>query len=1664
MSLFSTIASWRRIFGGPNRKLPSGDDRFRLCRFEQMEPRQLLSAAPPQIHFGSVFFDSAPGANTTPHTIQVTFQGGVAGTQLTQLIIDGSKNQLGLAVGDVVWQGPGSPAQGSQSPLTVVSHNGFNVVNQTAINGGTQIVFTLSGFDPGEKLVLTDNAEKVTAIDPVTGAATLAPLTKGNDFQSAHLVGTFIAPHYENLGVNTGYVAGFDVLFNQNNTTFGAPLDLPNQSYMPPGETDQSNQTTGANVLVTQTPLPISIGGTVFSDPNLNNHRDAGEVGLGGVSVTLMELSGGSYVTTGKTMSTDAGGGYLFQFLQPGTYEVVESKPAGYFAVGASAGTVLGVTDGSVASKTVVNQIAVDGGEDSVHNDFALAQAGSLSGYVYHDTNNNGVRETGEMGLGGVTVVVTPISTIDGSTTPLQTVTAADGSYSVTGLAPGQYTVTEPQQPAGYLDGKVAAGSLGGTVAAVGDQITGVSILGGQAGVEYDFGKRLPGNIAGNVSDCLAGTPLAGVTVQLLDANGNVIKSTSTNEAGNYQFTSLSPGAVYGVKEILPTGYILNDEAVGTAGGSIAADAAIVQIALTDGVSGTGYNFCDVKPAAIGGNVSDCLANQALAGVTVQLLDANGAVIGTTTTDAQGNYQFNNLAPGKTYGVSEILPTGYVHNDENVGSAGGAIVDHAITQVALGDGVSGVGYNFCDVLPASVSGNVSDCVANLPLSGVTVQLLDANGAILKTTTTDAQGNYKFAGLQPGATYGVDEIVPSGYAFHDEEAGSAGGSITTAASILQIALGDGVQAVGYDFCDVKPAGISGNVSDCLAGTPLAGVTVRLTDASGNLLKTTTTDEAGNYSFSGLTPGEQYGVSEILPAGYMHNDENLGASGGAIVNDAFINIPLGDGVSAVGYNFCDVLPASLGGSVADCSLDKALSGVTVQLLDANGNVVSSTTTGESGNYQFAGLKPGQTYGVREILPAGYLHDHETAGTSGGQIAADASIVHVTLDDGAQATGYDFCDEMPVTISGFVKVDKTGNPSTNPNATPLSGVTVNLLDSEGNILSTTTTDANGHYVFAGGMLPGTYGVQAITPGGYFAEEADAGSLGGSTVGADTIETVTLLSGQNGVNYNFFIDPPGTISGFVFQDGPEIVLPQGATLTPAQVAQYRTGQFVTGDKRLGGIMLYLGNADGQLMLDNNLQPISAVTDANGFYQFTGLQAGTYTVLNQSALDQQPNTVKGLDTPGTTGGIALNPNTVIDPAIVHNLAIPLTSNAIIQIPLAIGGQSELNNFSVVVTTSEPPISPPQPPIPPFIPPAPPQFPIGSIEFFAPPASPVQFAPPYNPLTFTLFMVGGFDEPNLSWHLSVVDGGQPRESQDEPRAAFTPAGFNINSWSGIDLGKAQWTINNGAAAGDPKLKYVFGTPGAIPVQGDFAGDGKTRMGVFIDGEWFIDMNGNGVWDEGDMYCKLGNAGDKPVVGDWDGDGKDDIGVFGPAWSNDATAVAREPGLPKPHNAPTGAKKNHPPQSREASGHREMKVTSRGKIREDVIDHVFEFGHRGDVPVVGDWTGSGVKTIGVFRDGVWFLDSNGDGKLGADDMVVRFGEPGDMPVVGDWNGTGMDSIGVYRQGKWILDSNHNFKEDAKDEVRQLGEAGDTPVVGDWTGSGKTEIGVFHNGAIERPDVN
>ncbi|GIJ64058.1 glycoside hydrolase family 6 protein [Virgisporangium aurantiacum] len=121
----------------------------------------------------------------------------------------------------------------------------------------------------------------------------------------------------------------------------------------------------------------------------------------------------------------------------------------------------------------------------------------------------------------------------------------------------------------------------------------------------------------------------------------------------------------------------------------------------------------------------------------------------------------------------------------------------------------------------------------------------------------------------------------------------------------------------------------------------------------------------------------------------------------------------------------------------------------------------------------------------------------------------------------------------------------------------------------------------------------------------------------------------------------------------------------------------------------------------------------------------------------------------------------------------------------------------------------------------------------------------------------------------------------------------------------------------------------------------------------------------------------------------------------------------------------------------------------------------DVPVVGDWNGDGVDSLGYFRpsDASFHLRNALDG-AGPPDVsftAAEFARAGDVPVAGDWDGDGRDTVGTYRP------SDHMFRlRDALGDgppsypAFASGQAGDVPVAGDWDGDGRDSVGVFRTG--------
>ena len=1479
-----------------NVRLPAKSNRHSIV--ESLESRILFNADP--LWVGGVYVEEDNGGDAHGDSFYITFRGGAAGTQLTRLVIDTDQSASGFSSGDNLFDilAGGLGADHSfpfhVESLTAQSANAH--VSAQVSDGGMQLILTFENFFAGDKVKFSIDVDEVQryrngqTTDEIN--ASIDPITSGVEFADSKLQATFVAPHFENATAEGLFVNLYDPVLAP------ASLDLPSDN-----AAGLRDRTAGAAATTTQVPKPIQLSGTVYVDNNLSLTQDSGENGIAGVTLTLFRFENGVYVATGKSTTTDQQGRYQFGLdlgLPPGTYQVRETQPQGYLSVGAVPGLLNGQSRlGETVSsdKDLLTNIQIlDGDSSGTRLDFAEAQPVQISGFVYRDNNDNGLRESGESGIGGVDIQIVSLETISGTVTQT-TRTAADGSYQFLALPPGRYRISEVSQPVAFFDGKESPGTVRSQTrgtSTVNDQITEIRLDGNDNGIEFNFGEIEPSSLSGHV--CVA----------------------------------------------MP-----------------------------------GFDCFSTEPNSI----------SPLPGVRIDLLNASGVIVATTTSAADGSYHFDQLPIG-VYSIVETQPADLIDGVSRAGTIDGVAVGNAINgthiqQISLQGGQQGTDYDFCEIPPSTLSGHVyrddnNDGVRQNSeplLAGAMVRLFDDAGALIGEVATDSQGFYQFTFLGKG-TYRIEEVTPSGYLDGKETvgriAGSAVGELEGSDTIKSIVLPSGMDGTDYDFGEILPASIAGNVYE---------------DADGDCVR---------------DPGET-----------------------------------------------------------------SLSGVVVELLDEQGQVVAQTLTDSQGNYQFDNLIPGN-YTLREQQPSGYIQGGQMAGNAGGDASMTDIISAIVLGAGVNATDYDFCEQRVASLQGTVFADLNEDCIFDSDESPIEGVHIELLDEQGNVIETTLTDFGGNYRFIN-LKPGIYSVREVQPDGYFqgGQMAPAGVADTNTV--DLLAHIALGSGQNVEQLDFCEVPPAVISGYVFQDGAPIDTQDG--LPPQVLRGLRDGIRAAGDAPIGNVVLELRTRTGQRLASTNAMPgvysgstIRVVTDSNGYYEFRGLRPGAYHVYQV----QPTGYFDGRDTAGSIGGFAINTEDIVTDVDTQNIIELLSidpqtspgSDAILMINLQAGARSVENNFSEILVTKTPVVNPP-PETPPAPPPpqTPPQInppPVNG--FVSPPFQSVLVIPPFEP-GHPDWPIGGYNV-EYTWHLSVINAGEPRGHQDSKtvsreRVESSTKLLNAAQWTVDSLDQGRWVIVSTSKSKPTKVsRDAFDIRGAKQLAGDFNGDGRDELALFKDGEWLLDINGNGVWDRGDLWAKLGEKGDLPVVGDWDNDGKDDIGIFGPAWETDDAALATEPGLPDPENRMVSVPKNLPPRKDLAGHERLMQRSVAGDPRSDVIDHVFRFGGDTDQPVAGDFNGDGVSTLGIFNNGKWRIDVNGDGRFSEyDDSFFEFGQSGDIAVVGDFNGDGLDEIAVVRGRDLIVDSNGNGQLDATDRVFEIeGEEGQV-VVGDFNGDGIDEAAFY-----------
>ena len=536
-------------------------------------------------------------------------------------------------------------------------------------------------------------------------------------------------------------------------------------------------------------------------------------------------------------------------------------------------------------------------------------------------------------------------------------------------------------------------------------------------------------------------------------------------------------------------------------------------------------------------------------GIGGQTVYLTGSANASTVTDANGAYLFSGLAAG-AYEVTVATPAGMIPSPSAQGGnsfvdsdgspaavtlATNSSVDHSIDFGFAPQGAGQIG----DLVWQDTNGDgIQDAgEPGLPGLTVTLQCTTVSGAVYATTSTDANGNYLFTGLGAGDC-DVSVNTPAGYTASPSNQGGDP-SKDSNGSPTSVTLPDqNTTDLTLDFGFVPvPAGSIGDfvwqdtngngIQD--AGEP--GMGGQLVTLTGPVSATTTTNGFGAYIFTDL-PAGCYTVTVGTPSGYTaspsaqggNTNQDSNGSPAAVCLPSYNSTDLSVDFGFVPENagkIGDFVWKDLNGNGVQDAGEPGIAGLTVTL---SGAASASTTTDANGGYLFTGLGAG-SYTVTVAGPAGYS---ASPSNQGGDPAKDsngspASVTLASYNSVNLTIDFGFVPPPPAAgqIGDYVWEDEDGDGVQDVSEPALTGLTVTLT---GPVNATTTTDANGNYLFTG-LPAGTYTVTVATPAGFTASPSNqGGDPAKDSNGSPAI--VTLPTGTS-VNLTIdfgFVPPAGT------------------------------------------------------------------------------------------------------------------------------------------------------------------------------------------------------------------------------------------------------------------------------------------------------------------------------------------------------------------------------------------------------------------------------------------------------------------------------------------------------------------------------------------------------------
>ena len=796
----------------------------------------------------------------------------------------------------------------------------------------------------------------------------------------------------------------------------------------------------GCNVL-SGTPIPVEIN---LTTPGIDFVLDrlatiSGTVTEEGSGDPLPEIrlevrsSAGFFVASEVT---DAAGGYSADRLEPGTYFVVTGdrdvvnelyddlpcEPDCVFTTGTAVpAEVNTVTDGI---------------------DFALVEKGAIGGSLSEAATGS-----------PLAFQRVEIWDDDGSFVRSANTDAA-GAYTVTGLDAGTYFATTDLFSGAFVDEAFddlpcMGGAFNGCDPTAGTAIA-VALSATTAGI--DFALSLGGEISGSISEVETGDPIGGAEVEVFDAAGRQVRSAFTDADGVYLVTGLATGTYFLRTDTYVTYRDELYDDIPCELGCDPTDGTGVEVTIEE--TTTGIDFGLDRLGVISGTLTEAATGSAITSSRVEIYDANGVFVGADSTDASGDYAVGGLAAGTYFARTDLYGADFLDELFDGLACEGGCDPTTGTPIAVGISETVTGIDFALDRSGAISGIVTATAGgNLP--GILIEVWNSSGGLVRSGTTDSAGIYTVGGLTAGSYFVttrsalvVDELF--------DGLPCEGGCDPTAGTAVPVSLNTTTRHV--DFALDLAGAISGVVTRAQNGGPIAGIRVALWDVNGGFVDSVSADASGLYLLAGLAPGT-YFASTANFQGFLdelYDDQPCpgGATSGCDPTTG-TPIPAAINTTTTGIDFELERLGALAGRVTDAATGSPISGIRVEIWNADSALVTSDFTDASGNYTATDL-PSGTYFVSTDNFANYLDElyDDLPCFNGAPFGCEPDKgAPVLVANNATTQGIDFeLLRIDTGLTGTVTAEASGEPQAN--------VIVDIWSVTGQHVTSVATSAAGTY----------------------------------------------------------------------------------------------------------------------------------------------------------------------------------------------------------------------------------------------------------------------------------------------------------------------------------------------------------------------------------------------------------------------------------------------------------------------------------------------------------------------------------------------------------------------------------------------------------------------------